>query len=94
VVLKWLFLPGPSEIRAEEAIVPLLCANRIAEACEVAQRRLRCVDMMPRRIAFENSNEPGYGVRLAAALLLPVEPETLKKIESKSLFHEKKVEHV
>lgn len=94
VVLKWLFLPGPNEIRAEEAIVPLLCANRIAEACEVAQRRLRCEDMRPRQIGFENSDEPGYGVRLAASLLLPIGPERLKRIEFNSLFHEKKGEYV
>jgi len=81
VVLKWLFLPR-SEIRAEAAIVPLLCAGRVAEACEMAQRRLRCAGLMPRRIQFEDT---GDGVRLAAALLLPV--KDVEGIEYETLFH-------
>jgi CRISPR-associated protein Csx17 len=88
VILKWLFLPG-KDIRAEKGIVPLLCAGRIAEACEVAQRRLRCAGQMPRRIRFEDGSD---GVRLAAALLLPL--PGVKELEYKTLFHTQEDKHV
>ena len=77
VLLKYLFLPGPVTadegedvvIRCEEAIVPLLCADRVKEACEIAIRRWRVSGLRPPHIGFERDAE---GTRLAAALLLPV----------------------
>jgi CRISPR-associated protein Csx17 len=83
VLLKYLFLPGSVAtaegddvvIRCEEAIVPLLCADRVEEACEVATRRWRASGLTPPRVHFERDAE---GTRLAAALLLPVRESTLK----------------
>jgi CRISPR-associated protein Csx17 len=77
VLLKYLFLPGPVAtaegnnivIRSEEAIVPLLCADRVKEACEIAIRRWRASGLRPPHIHFEHD---AAGPRLAAALLLPV----------------------
>jgi len=83
VLLKYLFLPGPVAtaegddivMRSEEAIVPLLCADRVKEACEIAIRRWRASGLRPPHIRFERD---AAGTRLAAALLLPVRESTLK----------------
>lgn len=76
-LLKLLFLPGPlptpradrAHIRPEPAIVPLLCAGRVQDACRIAQRRLYASGVTPLRAEFTNSEN---GPRLAAALLIPV----------------------
>lgn len=79
-LLKLLFLPGPLPtgradpvyLRSEPAIVPLLCAGRVQDACRIAQRRLYAKGVTPVRVEFTNSEN---GPRLAAALLIPVRAE-------------------
>jgi len=56
-------------LRQEESIVPLLAAQRIPEACEVAKRRLQAGGLSPFRVRYGDS---GDGQRLAGALLIPV----------------------
>jgi CRISPR-associated protein Csx17 len=76
-LLKLLFLPAPPptrradrvQIHSEPAIVPLLCAGRVGDACRIAQRRLHASGVTPVRADFTNSEN---GPRLAAALLIPV----------------------
>lgn len=76
-LLKLLFLPGPLKgregkdlrIRAESSIVPLLAAGRIAEAAQVAQRRVRASGIPVAEVDFPNTPN---GTRLAAALLIPI----------------------
>jgi len=83
ILLKYLFLARDVKaadgtrvvIRSEEAIVPLLCADRIKEACEVAKRRLRISGLVLPSIPFEDD---GGGTRFAAALLLPVDELELR----------------
>lgn len=76
-LLKLLFLPGPVKttgkeinVRPAPAIIPLLCAGRVADACRIGQRRLYATGLAPVRAQFMDSEE---GLRLAAALLLPVQ---------------------
>lgn len=76
-LLKLLFLPAPLptgqpdgvQIHPEAAIVPLLCAGRVGDACRIARRRLYASGLTPVRADFTNSE---YGLRLAAAMLVPV----------------------
>ena len=76
-LLKLLYLPtgltGPSgepvQIRPEPALIPLLCAGRVREACQIAQRRLIASGLAPCRVSYPDSPD---GKRLAAALLLPL----------------------
>ena len=78
-LLKLLFLPGPIRtaegaeisVRAEPSVLPLLEAGRVGEACRVAQRRLFAAGLAPARPEFPQFEN---GLRLAAALLLPVYP--------------------
>lgn len=56
-------------VRLEPSIVPLLGAQRIADACEVAKRRLQASGLSPLKVRYENG---GDGQRLAGALLIPV----------------------
>jgi CRISPR-associated protein Csx17 len=75
-LLKLLFLPKPVQradgtevnVRPEPSIVPQLCAGRIRDACEIAERRLRSSGLPVLRSRFPDA---GDGIRLAAALLLP-----------------------
>jgi CRISPR-associated protein Csx17 len=78
VLLKHLFLsegirlPGQAKIisiRAEPSVIPLLRANRISQACAVAQRRLFASGLNVLRSIFPDSAQ---GTALAAALLVPV----------------------
>jgi CRISPR-associated protein Csx17 len=78
VLLKHLFLPeamrlpGQTKmitIRAEPSVIPLLRANRISQACAVAQRRLFASGLNVLRSIFPDSAD---GTGLAAALLVPV----------------------
>ena len=83
-LLKHLFLPDELEasggtrvvVRAEGAIVPLLCAGRIEEACSIAARRCRVSGLGLPNIPFERD---GDGTRMAAALLLPVRQGDLRR---------------
>ena len=78
VLLKHLFLPEgvrlPGQrkmisIRAEPSVIPLLRANRIGQACAVAQRRLFASGLNVLRSIFPDSAQ---GTAVAAALLVPV----------------------
>jgi len=78
VLLKHLFLPDgirlpgqtkTTSIRTEPSIIPLLRADRIGQACAVAQRRLFASGLNVMRTAFPDF---GQGTPLAAALLVPV----------------------
>jgi len=77
-LLKLLFsastLPTPTgeqlSLRSEPAIVPLLCAGHVGEACRIAQRRLFVSGLNPLRVGFSDSSD---GTRIAAALLFPVQ---------------------
>lgn len=77
-LMKLLFLPSSLKVSGgkdvqvlpEPSIVPLLSANRIDEACKVAQRRLYSAGFIPIQSRFPES---GDGTRIAAALLIPVQ---------------------
>ena len=79
-LLKMLFLPGgklwrerqaePVEIKHEPSIVPLLRAGRIADALDMALRRLRSSGLTPFTHQFHVPKEDS--ARLAAALLIPI----------------------
>ncbi len=78
-LLKLLFLPdgikkGNEKIilKPETSIIPLLCANRINDACKIAERRLITKDFIPVTSSFPDG---GNGVRLSAALLIPLRNE-------------------
>jgi CRISPR-associated protein Csx17 len=76
-LLKLLFASSPLrsptggrlKVRPEPSIVPLLCAGRIGEACQIAQRRLLASGLNPLRVRFPDGSD---GARIAAALLFPV----------------------
>lgn len=82
-LLKPLFLPdGKLErdgqsfvIRHEPAIVPLLRAGHIAEALAIAERRLRSTGLMPITSQLYFPDEEG--ARLAAALLIPINEQSV-----------------
>lgn len=79
-LLKLLFLPEgrfrrdenalPIIIKHEPSIVPLLRANRVADAIEIAVRRLKSSGLIA--LADEFYFDEREGARLAAALLIPV----------------------
>ena len=83
-------------IRPEPSVPRLLCAGRVGEACVLAMRRLRASGLVPmptpirgRRVRDDDWRElDGMGsagvdpLRLAAALLIPVDDRTVN-----SLFH-------
>lgn len=89
-LLKLLLLPTPLRIdqteyfiRPEPRMVPLLRANRIGEACQIAVRRLRASGLMPMPFVRagkatrdddwqEAHTSDMSGKRLAAALLIPI----------------------
>lgn len=87
-MLKLLFLPHEIEVIKgckvsvvpEQAILSLLKSGRIANACEIARRRLFSAGLNPLNVGLSNF---GNGERIAAALLLPVR-ET-KKLYSLAL---------
>lgn len=76
-LLKHLFLPFPVRLRSgtevlvrpEPAIVPLLCAQRVTAACEIARRRLFAAGLGPTKAEFADGED---GIRLAAGLLIPI----------------------
>jgi CRISPR-associated protein Csx17 len=77
-LLKLLFLSNGEihfnhkkyEVKAEPRVPPLLRADRVAEAAEIAIRRIRAVGLNPKFNADDLPNMDG--VRLAAALLIPI----------------------
>ncbi|MFA7304216.1 MAG: type I-U CRISPR-associated protein Csx17 [Methanoregula sp.] len=79
-LLKLLFLPrairiegqAPVTVKPEPAIIPLLRAGRIDDACDIARKRLFSTGLLPVKATFPNT---GNGERIAAALLLPVRGE-------------------
>jgi CRISPR-associated protein Csx17 len=85
-LLKLLFLPEPLyvsngkeiEIKYEPSILPLLASGRINEACKIAKRRLYICDLNPINIEYPNDKN---GLRIAAALLLPIKDiEYIKRL--------------
>jgi CRISPR-associated protein Csx17 len=76
-LLKHLFQPSV-EVRPEPSIVSLLLAGRTNAACGVAHRRLRNAGLCPRNATFPDERD---GVRLAASLLIPIDPiESLSRL--------------
>lgn len=78
-LLKLLFMPGPLtaqsenvEVRPEMAILPLLRAKRVDDACQVALRRLRASGFIPQANQTSQHWHTPDPARLAAALLIPV----------------------
>jgi CRISPR-associated protein Csx17 len=77
-LLKHLFLPGVVEVNGESTrphadprVLPLLAANRVAEAAKIAKYRLRVAGLHPIGVTYEGGVDPS---RLAAALLIPIKP--------------------
>ena len=95
-LLKLLFFPFPLRTKAgeviikpESSILPLLGAGRVAEACQIAMRRLRSSGLEPlpyRSGSGANRDEawldavPLDGTRLAAALLFPVSRREIRTL--------------
>jgi CRISPR-associated protein Csx17 len=80
-LLKLLFLPDGLTVGGERvdvlpdaSIVPLLHAGRVADAVEIARRQLRALGLRPRRVVDQDDDDPAFGRRLAAALLIPIGP--------------------
>ncbi|MFN0102075.1 MAG: type I-U CRISPR-associated protein Csx17 [Bryobacteraceae bacterium] len=69
-LLKHLFDPSVP-VRPEPSILSLLAANKISDACDVASRRLKATQLTPVEVGYPDH---GGGVRLAAALLIPIYP--------------------
>jgi CRISPR-associated protein Csx17 len=69
-LLKHLF-DASVDIRPEPSILSLLAANGVSAACGVALRRLRSNQCTPINLEFRDHFS---GVRLAAALLIPIYP--------------------
>jgi len=62
---------GESAVRPEPAILPLLLANRIEHAGDIAYRRLFASGLAPMK--FKLPDRSADGLRLAASLLIPTE---------------------
>ncbi|MBV8857902.1 MAG: type I-U CRISPR-associated protein Csx17 [Acidobacteria bacterium] len=87
-LLKLLFLPRgelvrepggkPVLIKHEPSIVPLLRAGHVPEALKVATRRLRSSGLTPFTSEFLYPNDEG--VRLAAALLIPISEGDVREL--------------
>ena len=69
-LLKHLFDPSV-DVRPEPSILTLLAANSVSAACAVASRRLKVSQLTPVDVKYPDHDG---GVRLAAALLIPVYP--------------------
>jgi CRISPR-associated protein Csx17 len=87
-LLKLLFLPeGEFQskpdaeiivIKHAPSIIPLLRAGRVPDALDTAVRRLRASGVMPLTTDFYLQEEDG--VRLAAALLIPIDEPSIREI--------------
>jgi len=78
-LLKLLFLSGEIKtsgeaitIKPESSILPRLIGGHVQDACKVAGRRLSSAGLIPITTDFPDG---GDGVRMAAALLLPIQGE-------------------
>ena len=86
-LLKLIFLPEDLRIGFDEtvhiipesAIISMLKAGRVADACEIAKNRLLSSNLKTINTIFPNLGA-GYGMKLAAALLLPVEQKELREL--------------
>jgi len=103
-LLKLLFFPfrlrteaGEVIIKPEPSILPLLRAGRVAEACQIAMRRLRSsgLEPLPYRSSSGGNRDEGWldavpldGTRLAAALLFPVSPRDIHTLREMVLRRE------
>lgn len=95
-LLKLLFLPEgklqlkPNSesivIKHEPTVVPLLRAGRVADALEVAGRRLRASGLVP--LTNDFFFPPEEGARLAAVLLIPVDEPSTREL-AQLVLHEK-----
>ncbi len=64
---------GPDADFADEAaVVPLLIAGRVMDAQAVAQRRVRALGLEPRTVLDSHDPRSPLGLRVAAALLIPI----------------------
>lgn len=71
---------GGISIRPEPRILPLLRANRIDEVVEIAAYRLRGSGLVPMLTRWEQGVLPAGGQRLAAALLFPIDSNSLDRL--------------
>jgi CRISPR-associated protein Csx17 len=78
-------------IRPEPRILPLLRAGRVGEACRIAAQRLRVSGLPPIPGALpdartrddvwsEFTGDPRRGQRLAASLLIPIDPSSVNRL--------------
>lgn len=95
-LLKLLFLPEPLEwkrekilVRPEYAILPMLRAGRVSEACTIAIRRLRSYGLvpMPYKTTSGKTRDSEWSditannaMRLAASLILPISPGHVERL--------------
>jgi CRISPR-associated protein Csx17 len=87
-LLKMLFLPNgklsfspdrePYLIKHEPRIVPLLMANRAGDALTIAAQRLHATGLVPLTNTFHFPSD--NGARLAAALLIPINQRTIRRL--------------
>ncbi len=86
-LLKMVFLPEDLEIGNKEkvhiipefGIIQLLKSGRVEDACRLAKNRLLSSNLKPINTIFPNL-ESNYGLKLAAAMLLPVRQKDLINI--------------
>lgn len=83
-LLKAHFLPSAFtwngekvQVASEKALAPLLRANRVPEACRLAQRRLRFSGAVPLSSFGHDGIE---GIRLLASMLIPVEMRSFERL--------------
>lgn len=88
-LLKLLFMPGSLttqnenvEVRPEMAILPLLRAKRVDDACQIAIRRLRASGFIPQASQTSQQWHTPDPARLAAALLMPVASRDVDHLKS------------
>lgn len=79
---RWRYTESTSEgisIRLESRILPLVCAERVLEACKIAARRLFVsgLNPLPSPAGIENNLNP---TRLAASLILPIPRDELNRL--------------
>jgi|GEM_PF-2162751 CRISPR-associated protein Csx17 len=86
-LLKLIFLPEDLRIEFDEsvhiipepAIISLLKSGRVEDACKIAKNRLLSSNLKPINTIFPNLGQ-SYGMKLAAALLLPVDQRELTEL--------------
>lgn len=79
---RWRYTESTSEgisIRLESRILPLVCAERVLEACKIAARRLFVsgLNPLPSPAGIENNLNP---TRLAASLILSIPRDELNRL--------------